>query len=532
MATVTADTGMAMARRKASSLRPLFVSLLALTSAAQAAEWQFVPSINASETYSDNVLLAPSNLATPGFITNLMPGILITGTGDRLNFQLSYALQDMIYDVGGWAHAYYNQLNASGHAELLPRFLFLDGGASISQQPLTLLGPVTANAANLTGNVANVSTETISPYLLHDFGSLATGQVKFTRSATNYSYAGEPVANVAGAYNPGLAASTLFSTTMDTTDVKLRNGDAFDYLSWALDYNRTTTDYSNFIPATLTMSTLDLGYLLTPQFKLTGEGGYEDDTYVYVGPRPTGAFWNGGFSWAPTPRTQISATEGERFFGRTYSLNLSHYTRMTAWSASYSDQVTTSVMQQNIPPSATLDQLLAGQIPDPTARQQAVQQILASLGPMGALFGQNVLTNQVFLMKSLQATAGINTPRDVILLTVFSNQSTPLQQVPANATLEANYLFFGDFNQYGTTLSWSHHFTALLSANASMNVTRFSFPGQSLEENTDMFLFGFSETLSPKLSGILNFRHQLMNSGVGGYNFQENAIILGFTYKL
>ncbi len=524
-------TGTAMARHKPSSLKPLALLLALASSATQAAEWQFVPSINATETYTDNILLAPSNLATSGFITKLLPGISIIGTGDRLNVQLSYALEDLVYDANGWAHAYYNQLNASEHAELLPRFLFLDSGASITQQPLTLLGPVATDAANLTGNVANVRTESISPYFLHDFGTFATGQAKFTRASTSYSYAGQ-TANIAGAYNPGQATGTLFSTTLDTTDLKLKNGDAFDYLSWALDYNRSTTDYSNFTPATMTMSTLDLGYLITPQFKLTGEGGYENDTFVYVGPKPAGTFWNGGFSWAPTPRTQIAATEGERFFGRTYSLNLSHYTRMTAWSATYSDQVTTSVMQQSIPPSATLDQLLAGQIPDPTARQQAVQQLLAALGPMGALFGQNVLTNQVFLMKSFQGTAGINTPHDVILLTVFSNQSTPLQQVAANSTLEANYLFFGNFSQYGSTLSWSHRLTALLSTNASVNVTRFSFPGQSLEENSDMFLFGFSETLSSRLSGTLNFRHQLMNSGTGGYNFQENAVILGFTYTL
>ncbi len=500
--------------------------------------WTVTPRINATETYTDNMFLAPSGQEAAGFITQLMPGINILGQGDRYNLNLDYALQDLIYDNYGWQHTYYNQLNATGNFELVKKTFFVDAGASISQQPLTPLGPVSVNSANLSGNVINTTTESISPYLVHQFGTFASAQARWTHVNSTFDYGGPSAGAYISGVPGGYGTAGNFSSVANTADVFLANGPDFNNLLWKVDYNNAESAFTGYPTTTISTSTLDLGYLLTPNFKLTSEVGYEHDNFFYFGAQPQGVFWNVGFGWAPSLRTKLEMSIGERFYGRTYSLNFTHRTRMTVWGANYTQSVTTSALQQSLPPSATLDQLLLTQIPDAATRQQVIQQMLAALGPQSSLYGLNVITNQVFLNKTFQLTSGITTPRNIVLLTAFDTKTDPLQQpsnnnsndsIINNLLYQGGYLGFGPMDQVGFTLSWNNRITSVLSANLSASVSKFNFPGQSLQENMDYFTAGLSEQLSHKTFGTLSYRHQLMNAGQGGYNYTENALIAGIT---
>ena len=534
------DTAMdtAMVSRRSPFHRAGFLLLLtALESGiADADTLTITPRFNTSETYTDNIALAPSDQATPGFITQLTPGVSIKDIGSQLKLNIDYSLLDMIYNNYGWEHTYYNQLNATGDLELIKKTFFIDASSSISQQPLSLFGPVSANGANLTGNVANVRTETISPTLVHNFDEEFIAQAKLTRTAMNFSEAGPAAYGIIGTPPPGYNSNFAFSGSSNIADLYVANGAEFTNFLWKLDYNNNQSTYPGFPSTTVSLLTTDLGYLITPEFKLTSQVGYENDNFVYIGPRPQGLFWNVGYGWSPSQRTRLEMSTGERFYGRTYLLNLSHRMHHVMIQAGYNQSVMTSMMQQNIPPATALDQLLLNQITDPVQRQQTVQQILSALGPQASLFGMNAITNEIFLSKSFQSSIGVTTPRNTVLLTAFNTQMIPLQQ-PGGSSLNnpllqlQNYLAFGAFTSVGATLTWANQLTPVITATFSDTYSRFSMANLAGQETNNFLLMGLSDKLTEKVTSSLTYRHQYMNGGmVGGYNFVENALIAGLNF--
>ena len=528
----------AMVSRRSPFHRAGFLLLLtALESGiADADTLTITPRFNTSETYTDNIALAPGDQATPGFITQLTPGVSIKDIGSQLKLNIDYSLLDMIYNNYGWEHTYYNQLNATGDLELIKKTFFIDASSSISQQPLSLFGPVSANGANLTGNVANVRTETISPTLVHNFDEEFIAQAKLTRTAMNFSEAGPAAYGIIGTPPPGYNSNFAFSGSSNIADLYVANGAEFTNFLWKLDYNNNQSTYPGFPTTTVSLLTTDLGYLITPEFKLTSQVGYENDNFVYIGPRPQGLFWNVGYGWSPSQRTRLEMSTGERFYGRTYLLNLSHRMHHVMIQAGYNQSVMTSMMQQNIPPATALDQLLLNQITDPVQRQQTVQQILSALGPQASLFGMNAITNEIFLSKSFQSSIGVTTPRNTVLLTAFNTQMIPLQQ-PGGSSLTnpllqlQNYLAFGAFTSVGATLTWANQLTPVITATFSDTYSRFSMANLAGQETNNFLLMGLSDKLTEKVTSSLTYRHQYMNGGmVGGYNFVENALIAGLNF--
>ena len=533
------DTVM-VSRRSLIPRAGLLLLLAAIESgAAHADTLTITPRFNTSETYTDNLTLAPGNQATPGFITQLTPGVNIQDNGSQLKLNIDYSLLDMIYNNYGWEHTYYNQLNATGDLELIKKTFFIDASSTISQQPLTLFGPVSANGANLTGNVANVTTETISPTLVHNFDEEFIAQAKLTRSLTNFSAAGPAVYGGGVGFSPsqvGFNPGYDFSGSSNIADLYVANGAEFTNFLWKLDYNNNQTVFTGYPNSTISLLTADLGYLITPRFKLTSQVGYENDNFVYFGPRPQGLFWNVGYGWSPSQRTHLDMSVGERFYGRTYLLNLSHRMRHVMVQAGYNQSVMSSMGEQYLPPAAALDQLLLNQITDPAQRQQTIQQILSALGPQSSLFGMNVMTNEIFLSKTFQTSVGVTTTRNTVLFTLFDNQTLPLQQ-PGAASLNnpflqfQNYLAFGTFYTSGATLTWANQLTPVMTATFSDTYSRMSMADLPGQETVDLLLIGVSDKLTEKVTSSLTYRHQYMNGGVvGGYSFMENALIAGLNF--
>ncbi len=491
----------------------------------QAADWKITPSISASEMYSDNIFLGGPGSQLSDFVTTITPGISVLGTGDRLKANLNYSLQDINYLKYSSMDYITQQLSATGNAELIGKTLFVDAGASISQQPTTLAGPIGVGNSSPTGNLANITTTSLSPYLTHRFNTFATGLARYTHQTMNFSQAGP-------SNNTSYGLGNLSSSTSDTELVNLNSGADFNNLLWGFNFNNSRINYTGMPTMTLAQYSADLGYLFTPHFKATVTGGYEDNSYAYIGQQPQSTFWNIGFDWSPSVRTKLEVAEGERFFGRTNTVKFIHYTRLTSWNASYTQDVTTSILQQTIPPAVTLDQMLMAQIPDPATRQQVVQSILASLGSQSALFAQNIFTNQIYLVKSLNTSVAVTLPKDTFLLTIFNTKTAPLQQ-GVNSFPGINSSFnYMNTDQYGGTLSWNKQLNPLLSANANFNMTYITFPGQILEEKMSSFIVGLNRKLSPKLNGNLLYRHQIFDSTPSsmGYSFGENAVIASLMY--
>ncbi len=490
-------------------------------SAAHAADWKFQPAATLTETHTDNLTLSSSNRLSD-FVTQVTPEIGIQEQGERTNATLDYRMQGNYYAQYSQLDHYYPGLDANANSEILKNTLYLNAGASILQQPFILAAPISTNNVNPTGNIINISTWSITPELKHRFGTFAKMDASYSHGMQHYTAGG-----------PSLQANnnlnTLTGTANDTIDAKLDSGSRFGSLLWGLDLNEIRLSYGNSaITSKLATYTANVGYLFTPKFRIQLTGGYDNDNYVYSGPRPQGRSWNTEVDWAPTSHTKFEASAGHRYFGSTNSFNATHVTRLTSLNASYTQDVTSTILQQPLPAAAAVGQLLQAQIPNAAARQQQVQNLLAGLGTQGALFGQNVITNQIFLLKKFNASLGINLSRTMIVLSAFNSTSIPLQ--PPNVLLPGS-LNYGTSKQQGATFSWNYQISPKLTAGANAMLTNITFPGQTFSGNTRFITFGLNRTLSLHLTGSLSLRNNMFTSNLAGPNYSENALIASLNWR-
>jgi len=496
-------------------------AMLLPSSYSDAAEWRVARQISLIETYSDNVRLGQGS-GTGDFITQINPGITVNGVGNRFNANVSYTTNSLIYAQNSDFTRIRHLLNAIGTAELAKDLFFVDGRASISQQNVSLLGPQAIDNVNITGNRANVSVYSISPYLRHRFQDFATTEVRYTR---NWVTSG---------------ANPLFNSNGDSVFAGLNSGSAFRTLGWGVNYSNQMIHFNSCRTVELERSVGNLRYTITPQFALTATGGYERNSFISIRGSPSAPLWTVGFVWEPTERTNIAVSGGQRFFGNTYSAAASHRTRLTAWDFGYAQNITTFNQQAGLGLGTgfpgglggTLNSLLAAQNPSlgPDAIQQASNAILG-LGLSSSFFSPtNFLTNRLFLQKMLQASVAINGTRNTVVLRVFnmSRQAFSPDSVDAGLVGAQDLALLNHTRQSGTNASWSYRLSELTRANANFGYTRFSFVGSGRVDDYWLIMLGLSKRfpqIQPNLNGAIQVRHQERSSNQPGPGYQENAVI-------
>ncbi|MBU1691916.1 MAG: TIGR03016 family PEP-CTERM system-associated outer membrane protein [Gammaproteobacteria bacterium] len=499
-------------------------AMLLVYAHADAAEWKITPNLNLKETYTDNVSLAPPGQEKSDFITQITPGISLTGTGARLKLNANYSMQNLVYAEESSRNTMNHLLNANANAELIDDLFFLDGRAAISQQNISLLGPQATDNVNTTGNRTEVQTYSVSPYLRHKFSNFASTEVRYTHDEVS------------------TGGSGLANSQADRVQLSLNSGSAFDTLGWGLSYSNGKTSYANTAnihpPTTDTeILTGSLHYSVTPKFRLTATSGYEKNNYISTGIKPEGSFWSAGFSWAPSARTSIDASTGKRYFGDSYSLAASHRTRLTAWSLGYSEDITSTRSQFLVPTdqASVLDLFWATYIPgyatmDPVTRYQNAQKYIDTKGlppELAALAGPvNYLTNSFFLQKSLKASVAMMGAKNALILSLFSTSRD------AQTSLTQDSILFGNSSlaqndrtkQVGGSAAWNFRIDQRTSANVNLVYSRNSFPSLGRTDNNKTIRLSLSRRLQPKLDGTVELRRIQLDSSQAGSGYSENAL--------
>jgi uncharacterized protein (PEP-CTERM system associated) len=210
--------------------------------------------------------------------------------------------------------------------------------------------------------------------------------------------------------------------------------------------------------------------------------------------------------WQPSPRTTAELNWEHRFFGTARLARLAHRTRLTAWNASYSRDLSSAQQEfLRLPPGNTvalLDQIFLARIPDPVQRQAAVQQFLRVTGTPSFLANSLAFyTEQVLLQEQLQASMAVIGVRNSVTFTAFASRSTALTE--AVAPLPAD-IFLGAgtrVKQHGFGASASHALTPFTSLGANANRT-FAESEQvaALESRADHLGISLTHTVSPRTS--------------------------------
>lgn len=517
MATTTtnpAQAGMRTRRQRRRSIAVAVATAAAVISSnGHAAEWRFVPTLSVTETYSDNVALAVSGQERSDFVTQISPGFSVTANGPRLKLRANYQLQGTTYLHGSGASKFSNILDGSLTAELIQDLFFVDAKASISQQNISAFGTQSTNNININNNRADVRTYSISPYLRNNFGNRAFCELRYAHESA------------------GTSSNLLGTSNTDRVSMVLNSGEAFQKISWGLRASLQKNHFAGQRDVEQDSYSASVRYFLDPHFSLTATGGYERDDYVTLAEKPSGAFYNAGFVWKPTSRTDVTATVGHRYFGQTYSILANHRSRQTVFNITYSEDVATTqqqfLSQPTLSTTAFLNQLYSAQIPDPVVRQQVIDALIRQTG-LASTIGNptNSFGNTYFLQKSLQGSIAVTGVRNTVVVSVFDTRRTARStQQATSAVLAPQFAALNDSNkQLGINALLNHQFTTSMSGVASVNATRSTSLSTARVNNYKTARIALSQKFAPKVTGSVELRRSQQNSDVLGGDIRENAI--------
>lgn len=496
--------------------RLIYISILLLNIIVfpvYAGEWRVVPSLNINERYTDNFRLGGITTGNKGndeFITQINPSIFINGNARRYRVDVNYLMNNLIYANNSEFNRIRHQLNANGTVELIQDRFFIDGRAMILQQNASLLGSQGLDNANPL-NRRNVSMLNISPYYRHRFGDFATAELRYTHGEVNTSGGG------------------LRDSSTDNGTVRLNSSTAFRDLQWGFTYNHTEIHRNQLRTIALERSTVLLRYMLTPQFSLVGTGGYERNSFISVNGRTSSPTWTVGFSWIPNERTEFDFAGGQRIFGDTYLANFSHRTRLTTWSASYNEDITTFGQQNLLQPGA------AGAIPSGGILPQLLLNTLTNAGfgggglaNQGALLGisgaNNFFTNRLFLQRSLQAFMTINGSRNTVVFRGFniSRQAYTGDEEDDSIGGRFNSALNRNTVQTGGGVSWIYRLSPLMNFTTNYTFTRINFTTSNLTDINQIMMVSLNKRFSPNLFGEISYFHNRRDSERINGDFSSN----------
>jgi len=381
--------------------------LLGPVTDAAAGKWTITPDISVRETYDDNAFLL--EVPTEGtFITEITPGIHITGGGARFKGNLDYRASGIIYSNNSSENRIANYLNATATLEAIEKFFYVDAFGYIDQTYLSPFGPRPTNASTITANRTESRSYGISPYVQGNAGNAFTYSLR-------YRYSNYETNNSALPYTQ--------------TDEWIGRADGpIGLFGWALDYDHSNISYNkyNIGDQFSRLYRAWLYYQPDVTLRLNVTGGWEENNYFALETRSNPTY-GGGFSWKPTPVTSAEYQYEMRFFGPSHHAKLEHRTRLSVWTLSYSRDVTTQQQSLLTIPAgntaALLDAIFTSSIPDPAERQAAVAQFMQTRGLPTFISGPvSFYTLRPFLEERGDASVGLLGKQSSVILNAFGSK--------------------------------------------------------------------------------------------------------------
>ena len=472
------------------------------------------PRLFVRETYTDNVALAPGDQKKSDFITEIAPGFRLTDKTARTELDIDYSLNNLFYARDGDRNTLNHQLQALGKFELVENLFFLDSQAQISQQAVSISGPIGADSSTNDNN-RTFRSYSISPYLKKRFGRQATAEARYTFSQVSSNS----------------QTSAISDSTGNRISLGIESGPAFRDLGWGVNFIDDRIDYENFEDTKFQSFTGTGRYRINNRLFAIGSLGYDKNDYFTTGDKPEGATYSLGVDWRPSQRTSFTVSAGRRYFGTTYNLAFLHRTRRTAWDISYTQDIQTSRSQFVVQPR----ELDRNEVEDtvrrenPTLSNDEIRQRADERINLNRA-GVNLQTNIVFLEKKLRGLVTLNLAKSEILLSAYDT-------VKDSETTQSFSIFnnSGDFSlsrvikQSGVGAHWNYRLTARNQANIGLDLSKFRFVDIQRTDNTAAFNLGITRKLSREASGSLNYRYLQRDSNFGFGEYDENAIFGSIT---
>ena len=472
---IATGEGPARAAHGNSAWKVVAVALGCIAAAPAVAEnWRFSASAGATETYTSNANYSSQSQATGDFATSLTASLGVNGEGARVSLNGNIGVTGTWYGKETQNNSIAPNVNLAGHLEAIEKFAFIDASANVSQTFASPFGPQPANLVNATANRYTQQSYTLSPYIK---GVLGSTNISYQVRDDNYW-------SVASSY--GNASTGVPTTYTNNFVASMRSGT--NPVGWTLEYHRIYYDsglevandvgaLNNVNPAqyTVQIARAIVSHQVDPQVALSARIGYEDVDFPVTGSR--GPVYGGGIQWDPTARTHVGGFWEQRFFGSSFSWQITHRLPNAAISANFTRGLNTPTQRAlSIPAGASvaqyLDAAFTTRIPDPAERAQAVADFLARTGlPPTLVSPVNFYGYSIVLQNAQNVSLVLTGVRNSVTFTVFNLASDAISG-KGNELPPA--LQFGQNNtQTGVGVGYSHQLgrQTTVSANASYSRT-------------------------------------------------------------
>lgn len=472
--------------------------------------WDITPRLTIAEIYTDNRDLDPPGDEESDAVTELNPGISVRRQSARLDLSLDYSMQNLFRARDGEFETNH-RLAGRSTTELIKEHLFFDADASVRQ---VLISAEDRSLDTLAGDDdrTTVVTYGLGPRWRSDFAGYATAQAR-------YRFNGVLV---------GEGASDAF---IHTANAGLDSGRQFTALNWGLNYSYQLVDRRDGEDTTRQSADANVSYRLTDAWTLLARGGYEKHDLATLTTAEDGTFWSLGASWtpsrfiaatvlygpddkeyslrlSPTRRTSLFVSRRERDVGVDpgvdWSGTLTHRTRYSTWSASYSEEVT-SVQEVLL----TEDPFLI------IVDEQGNETIFDEQGRVISRQDLFTLRDAEFVRKRFQTRVGYGRGKSQFRVGAFFEEREFETAVD-------------DETAFGGNAGWTWRFTprTRLLVDGSWDRTEFEDDRQD-----DLWLFqvGLARTFTRDVNASLDYRYAQRESNEPDQDFRENRITVRLT---
>jgi uncharacterized protein (PEP-CTERM system associated) len=491
--------------------------------AVNAGQWDITPRLSLAQIYTDNVDLEPED-EQDAYITEISPSISVNGRGGRFQANIDYRMQNFFSSEDNFSPSTSHQLNANTNTEFARNLFFLDADARAGQAIIDSSGRQSRNNYTNNSNRTDFLSGSISPYLTPHFGTYADATLRYTHDRVLYS--------------KGDASDSR--TNRFQADIV--NGRRFSLLSWAgnYSYRKESRDSGSASDVTYENASGNARFRLTRYFSLLGQAGWTNDDFQSSEDFDNGTYWAVGGFWQssrfyslqaltgnnlttatlglfPTRRTEFTINYRDREVGtnpgEVWTFRFSHYTRRSTWSASYTEDTTTSQQRQLEEQEGFLliDPETGEPNPDP---QPGDVVVIAPLGPT------TTLSDEVEERKRGQGTVGFNTGKSGLRATVFYEERKFLESLDEEESR-------------GIRGSWNWRFAPRTSSTLTASFERTTNDRDDRDESGDNDNWyveaSVRHRLATDLNGSLTYRFERQDSDDGRNDYDENSLIARLT---
>ncbi|WP_343630546.1 TIGR03016 family PEP-CTERM system-associated outer membrane protein [Roseateles sp.] len=478
------------------------------------------PRVSVTETWTDNLTLAPDGARDKAFITAISPGITINSNSGWLRGVFDYTLDGLIYTKSPEKSRVQNQLNTKLTGELVPQALFVDVTGNISQQSMSAFGQQSPSSQLDSPNRTETRTLQVSPYWRGTLGQFATFELRASGQIRDSSDGGT-----------GLGTASSGDSKEGQLSLNLR-GPQGRTLNWGLSATTQRVHYDQTGVDNRTSTALgSLYWIPDVDWTLGVNAGVERSDYFG---KDTTAVYGVNFRWTPTPRTRIDGDWQRHSYGNSHLLSLEHRMSQISLRAVNSQSVVTANTPSGLGTNyQLLDQQFQASEPDPVKRDQLVRQLLALMGlSPDAITGNGFISNAASLQRRTEVSVAYNGQRLTATLSGSDSTSSRLGLAPTGT---GDLSLTDRLRMRGASVALGYRLTPL--STASVSYTRQHSSGDGVG-STDMksLQANVAIRLGPRTDANLGLRHttstdKVFVANLGGSGYRENALFASLSQR-